>query len=146
MDQLQGFTIRVYGLLTNETGELLILSENIRGKLYNKFPGGGLELGEGLKDALIREFKEELDIDIEVKDHVYTTDCFIRSAFRPELQVIAVYYSVITKQNITILDPDIVEAMWVPVNTASRDLLSLETDRSAFELFCFAKKKPLQGY
>lgn len=33
-----------------------------------EFPGGKLEVGETLEDCLIRECKEELDIDIVVKD------------------------------------------------------------------------------
>ncbi|MCH5686994.1 NUDIX domain-containing protein [Niabella sp. W65] len=41
-----------------------------------KFPGGGLELGEGTRDCIIRECKEEIGVDVEVADHIYTTDFF----------------------------------------------------------------------
>ncbi len=68
--------------------------EFIRGKYYTKFPGGGLELGEGTRDCLVREFKEEMDLTVETADHIYTTDYFQMSAFNPEHQIISIYYFV----------------------------------------------------
>ena len=61
---MKSFNLRVYGLLVNEHNEVLISEEFRFGKPFTKFPGGGLELGEGLKEGLIREFQEELEIDI----------------------------------------------------------------------------------
>lgn len=92
------FNIRVYGLLINSAGELLLSSENRRGFTFTKFPGGGLEFGEGLIDCLKREFMEELDISIDIKSHFYTTDFFQQSAFRKEDQLISVYYLVESTQ------------------------------------------------
>ena len=54
------FNIRVYGILINEQNQVLVSDELIRGNYYTKFPGGGLEFGEGTRDCLVREFKEEL--------------------------------------------------------------------------------------
>lgn len=59
-----------------------------------KFPGGGLEDGEGTIDALKREFMEELQLEIEVLEHHYTTDFHTRSTFDPDLQVVSIYYKV----------------------------------------------------
>jgi 8-oxo-dGTP diphosphatase len=86
------FNIRVYGLLINENKQVLVADEYIRGGLYTKFPGGGLEFGEGTRDCLKRELKEELGIEAEIGDHIYTTDYFQMSAFRPEDQIISIYY------------------------------------------------------
>src|SRR2546423_8829529 len=91
---LQRFNIRVYGILINEKKQVLVADEFIRGGYYTKFPGGGLELGEGTRDCLKREFKEEVDIDVEVGEHLYTTDFFQLSAFNPEHQIISIYYMV----------------------------------------------------
>ena len=88
------FNIRVYGVLINEKKQVLLSDEFIRGKYYTKFPGGGLEQGEGTRDCLIREFKEELDLKVQVEDHIYTTDYFQMSAFNPGDQIISVYYFV----------------------------------------------------
>ncbi len=87
-------SIRVYGLLINEQRQVLVSDEYIRGNYYTKFPGGGLEFGEGLRDGLKREFQEEMQLNIEVEDHLYTTDFFQRSAFNPNYQILSVYYRV----------------------------------------------------
>ena len=88
------FNLRVYGLLINEKQQVLVADEFIRGGYYTKFPGGGLELGEGTRDCLKREFKEELDIDVEIGEHIYTTDYYQVSAFNPAHQIISIYYYV----------------------------------------------------
>jgi len=87
------FNVRVYGLLVNEVDEILITDEEINGFRFSKFPGGGLEFGEGLKDALKREFIEECNLEIEIVRHFYTTDFFVKSLFSEE-QLISVYYFV----------------------------------------------------
>lgn len=87
------FNVRVYGLLLDE-GRVLVSDELIKGHKITKFPGGGLEFGEGTVDCVIREFKEELNLSIEVVDHFYTTDFFVASAFNPSSQVISIYYHV----------------------------------------------------
>jgi 8-oxo-dGTP diphosphatase len=88
------FNIRVYGILTGRSREILVSDEFIRGNQYTKFPGGGLEFGEGTRDCLKREFREEMDLNVLVTDHLYTTDFFQMSAFNPEQQIISIYYRV----------------------------------------------------
>ncbi len=86
------FNIRVYGILINDQKQVLVSDEYIRGNYYTKFPGGGLEFGEGTRDCLKREFKEEMNLEVEIGDHIYTTDFFQISAFNPEHQIVSVYY------------------------------------------------------
>ncbi|MGN6532086.1 MAG: NUDIX domain-containing protein [Ginsengibacter sp.] len=88
------FNLRVYGILINEKSQILVSDEYIHGKYYTKFPGGGMEIGEGTRDCLKREFKEEIDLAIEVGQHLYTTDYYQQSAFNPEQQIISIYYYV----------------------------------------------------
>ena len=85
-------TVRVYGVLINEKQQVLVSDEYIRGGLFTKFPGGGLELGEGTRDCLKREFKEEMNLLVEVGDHIYTTDYYQPSAFREGQQILSIYY------------------------------------------------------
>jgi 8-oxo-dGTP diphosphatase len=86
------FTIRVYGILLGENKQVLVSDEYIRGNYYTKFPGGGLELGEGTRDCLKREFMEEMNLNVAVGDHIYTTDFYQMSAFRPTDQILSIYY------------------------------------------------------
>lgn len=90
---MYGFNVRVYGLLINELNQVLVSDEQEYGMQFTKFPGGGLEYGEGLIDGLKREFVEECNVEIEVFSHFYTTDFFVKSAFN-DTQVISVYYKV----------------------------------------------------
>lgn len=86
------FNVRVYGILLGDNKKVLVSDEFIRGQYYTKFPGGGLEFGEGTRDCLKREFKEEMDLEVKIGDHLYTTDFFQMSAFNPEHQIISIYY------------------------------------------------------
>lgn len=88
------FNIRVYGILMNERNEVLVSDEQHMGRSFTKFPGGGLEWGEGLIDCLKREFVEELRIQISVEELFYITDFFQISAFNSKDQIISIYYFV----------------------------------------------------
>lgn len=89
----KNFNVRVYGLLIHDNA-LLVSDEFIKGNKITKLPGGGLEFGEGTRECLAREFKEELDIDVEVAEHFYTTDFYVSSSFDTSSQVISIYYFV----------------------------------------------------
>jgi 8-oxo-dGTP pyrophosphatase MutT (NUDIX family) len=82
----------VYGILLNDQKQVLVSDELIRGSYITKFPGGGLEFGEGTRDCLQREFMEEMNLRVSTGDHIYTTDYFQMSAFNPEHQIISIYY------------------------------------------------------
>ncbi len=86
------FNIRVYGILINNQKQVLVSDEYIRGMYITKFPGGGLEFGEGTRDCLKREFLEEMNLNVEVEEHIYTTDFFQMSAFNKDQQIISIYY------------------------------------------------------
>lgn len=88
------FNVRVYGIMINAQKQVLVSDEYIRGGYYTKFPGGGLEFGEGTLQCVIREWQEELGQDIEVVEHIYTTDFFQISAFDNHSQIISIYYLV----------------------------------------------------
>jgi 8-oxo-dGTP diphosphatase len=96
------FNVRVYGILVNDDKKVLVSDEKIRGSFYTKFPGGGLEFGEGTRDCLAREFMEEMNLRVEIGEHIYTTDFFQMSAFTPEHQIIAIYYFAHAMEPITV--------------------------------------------
>ncbi|MBS1646891.1 MAG: NUDIX domain-containing protein [Bacteroidetes bacterium] len=115
----KGFNVRVYGLLI-EGGRLLISDEYIKEREITKLPGGGLEFGEGTKDCIIREFKEELNLSIRVLHHFYTTDFFVKSAFN-ESQVLSVYYTV-----------QALEKLKTPISTKKFDFKSKKNGAQSF--------------
>ncbi len=86
------FNIRVYGLFVNDEKEVLLSDEHRFGKTFTKFPGGGLEFGEGTLEGLQREAMEEMNQEIEGLEHFYTTDFCQPSVFNPEDQIISIYY------------------------------------------------------
>ena len=88
------FIIRVYGILINDQSQVLISDELIKGHKITKFPGGGLEFGEGTHECVIREFMEETNNEVEVIEHFYTTDYMQVSAYNPEHQIVSIYYLV----------------------------------------------------
>lgn len=90
-DHINNFNIRVYALII-ENDSILLSKELINGKIAIKFPGGGVEPGEGLIDALQREAKEEIGQQLTNTHHFYTTDFFQQSSFKPQDQLISIYY------------------------------------------------------
>ncbi len=87
------FVIRVYGIVVNNKLEVLLSDEFQLGMRMTKFPGGGLEYGEGTIDALKREIREECNGQ-EIKNikHFYTTDFFQEALFHHNKQLLSIYY------------------------------------------------------
>ncbi|QNL52625.1 NUDIX domain-containing protein [Olivibacter sp. SDN3] len=147
------FNVRVYGLLLNEQNELLISDEQEYGKRFSKFPGGGLEYGEGLREGLRREYFEECMIEVEVLGHVYTTDFYEHSYFN-DSQIISIYYQVINKEPFTLnfkaraFDFDETEGevlqsfRWVPISNMKVSDLTFKTDQIALAEFLKRKTSP----
>lgn len=86
------FTVRVYGLIINDRKEVLITDEFQMNMKMTKFPGGGLDFGEGTIDCLKREMMEECNQEIEDIRHFYTTDFYQKALFYEDHQLISIYY------------------------------------------------------
>lgn len=119
------FNIRVYGVLINENQEVLIADEHRFKTAFTKFPGGGLEFGEGIADALKREFMEELQLEIEVGELFYVNDFLQTSRFDDSYQIISFYYLVNCK-----------EIQSIPIRETSEPL---RTDGEEFRWFPLSK-------
>ncbi|NQX38891.1 ADP-ribose pyrophosphatase YjhB, NUDIX family [Pedobacter steynii] len=136
------FNVRVYGLLINGEQQVLISDEQSGGKIFSKFPGGGLELGEGLIDALKREFMEECNAEIEVLEHFYTTDFYEKSSFN-DSQILSIYYIVKAvhplqlnfKSKVFDFDGDSLQSFrWMDLATLKIEDVTFKTDQTVVEL------------
>ena len=144
------FNVRVYGLLINANQQILISDEEEYGFRFSKFPGGGLEIGEGLIDGLKREFMEECNAEIEVLSHFYTTDFYEKSSFN-DSQVISVYYLVKEKAPLQLAfktkiydfdaEGEILQAFrWVAISELDVNAITFKTDKTVAELLKKALK------
>lgn len=125
-----GFNIRVYGIWIQD-GHLLVNEEIIKGNKVIKFPGGGLQVGEGTMDCLKREWMEELGQEITVLEHFYTTDFYQPSAY-DDSQVISIYYFVSADENAVIVNQMPNEKTYrVALAAVSADTFTLPIDKIA---------------
>lgn len=135
---MKPFNVRIYALLEHK-GKVLVIHEPFQGKLIYKFPGGGLEFGEGTKDCLKREFKEELNLDVEIGSHIFTQDFFVPNAFDPTEQVLLIYYKATVSEKslaqLKILDADINELLWIEVNDLDSNQFTLDADKVVVDLY-----------
>jgi 8-oxo-dGTP diphosphatase len=150
------FNVRVYGILIDEQQRLLVSDEFIRGNYITKLPGGGLEIGEGTRDGLAREFMEEANLEVRVGDHFYTTDFFQISAFNLTDQIISIYYyvhandthKIIAKEKAFDFLPEQVADVkgtaehlrWIPLNELNEAMMTLPIDKVAIKMLL--DKKP----
>lgn len=137
------YNLRVYGIWQKE-GKVLVSDEFVNGIYMTKFPGGGHELGESLPETLIRECREEMDLSIEVKEHFYTTDFYIASAFSASQQLISVYYFFVPAEEIKFrisevaFDFDVAKQQqsfrWISIAEGSEDDFTFPIDKKVFAM------------
>ena len=143
------FTIRVYAIIINESNEVLLSDEFRLGMKMTKFPGGGLEFGEGTINCLKREAIEEFGQEIEVLEHFYTTDFYQQALHNANLQIFSIYYLAKFKDKIkfkisnkafdfTNLKDGCQSFRWMQVKSLKKEDLTLPIDKIVIEIL---KKK-----
>ncbi|MBN9295018.1 MAG: NUDIX hydrolase [Flavobacteriia bacterium] len=131
------FNIRVYGIVINEQQQLLVSDEFRFGKAFTKFPGGGLEFGEGLKEGLRREFQEEFRLEATVGELFYVNDFLQISAFNTEAQLISFYfYAEIEKETIASVSEKKMplasegeQLRWIALSELTPEMLEFPVDK-----------------
>ncbi len=131
---INNINVRVYGLV-EKNRKILALHEEYVGEHLLKFPGGGLEYGEGVIDCLKREFEEELNVKIKIREHLYTQEDFLVSRFKENEQLLTIYYLVDfeNETDFLIVDPMIEQAEWVSIDQAENPF-PLPIDKIVFDL------------
>ena len=87
--------VRVAGILI-EDDRILLIEHTKNNRKYWLVPGGGVDWGESAAEALIREFKEETSLNIEVEKFL-----FISETIAPGKQkhVINLYFKIKKAEN-----------------------------------------------
>ena len=149
LESKKEFVIRVYGFIINDDNEILIAEEFHYDTFMRKFPGGGLEYGEGIVDCLRRELREELGFDLAVMEQVYITPSFATSAFNKSAQVIGVYYRVNPIAEMLFLYRENKLAptengkenfKWISIDALAKSDFTFATDQDAFEYLLSTRK------
>jgi len=79
-------SVRVAAVLVRD-GRVLLARHEKRGESYWVLPGGAVEPGETLAQALVREVREEAGLEIEVGELLFVND-----GYRPEAEMVALYF------------------------------------------------------
>jgi ADP-ribose pyrophosphatase YjhB (NUDIX family) len=138
---MEQFVIRVYGLIINTKKEVLISDEYVLNTHMTKFPGGGLEFGEGTVDCLKREFREECNKqELTNIRHFYTTDLYQKALYYENAQLLSIYYLADLKAPVKFkitnkpFDFDIIDDWgqsfrWVQIREINEDEITFPIDR-----------------
>jgi len=139
------YNIRVYALILNEGKEILLSDEYQLDMKMVKFPGGGMEQGEGTIECLQREAMEEFGQSLVNIRHYYTTDFYQPALFFHDTQLVSIYYLADFSEEIRFKVSrkpfDIPEKMngqqsfrWVPLSRVVEEDLTFPVDRKVIRL------------
>ena len=86
---MNSIRIRI-ALIIRQENKVLLVRHKKNGRKYWLLPGGGLEYGETIEEAAIREMKEETNLDVQVGDLLFVCESIPPDGHR---QVLNLYYS-----------------------------------------------------
>ncbi len=116
-------TIRlgVYGIITYKDEVLMVKTQSGSKLIYN-FPGGEVDEGENLAQALIRECQEEINVVIQIKDCLYRAKNLYTHEDFPSSYMFNIYYDIEVKDKEEFYQKKLAEdAKWFPINSLPRD-------------------------
>lgn len=95
MEEILKPRVRVAGILI-ENDRILLIEHLKKNKRYWLVPGGGVDWGESTAEALIREYKEETNLDIDVDKFLFLSETI---APNKQKHVINLYFQVRVLKN-----------------------------------------------
>ena len=109
----------VGALIFNQEGQVLLLRSH---KWRDKYciPGGHIELGETIEDALQREVKEETGLDIYDIEFASLQEFIFDGAFHEKRHFIFIDFVCKTDSNDVVLNAESQEYVWVSLVDALR--------------------------
>jgi len=119
MSEAEGkIRIRVAALVVKENR--ILLADHMKGgRRYSLLPGGGLEYGETLEEALVRELEEEAGLEIRVGDLLWTLDSIPPDRHRHVLNL--VFEAQALSENLTQVKESVLQGVrWCPLQDFPR--------------------------
>jgi 8-oxo-dGTP pyrophosphatase MutT (NUDIX family) len=143
VNRLLPLRVGAYALVVNEGANAVLMCHTTSGsRVIRNFPGGRVEQGENLKDALLREFEEEVGgkVDVATVTHFHSSDGSYINPDYPGNRMQCHYYLVQILGDIPLHgnDADVKKLEWVPLaELPKEDMLSpdIEVTNLLKELF-----------
>ena len=110
---MKGYGLTVRGIIKNDSGEILIVKRHPKSKTDPEMwelPGGKVERGEFFADALVREIKEETNLDVEIGDFCEA----VQNDYSHKRTVQLMMYLINVEGEVKISDEH-TEFMWAPI-------------------------------
>ena len=131
----------VGALIVNKKGEILLVKSP---KWFDKYtiPGGHVDLGEDFESALVREIKEEVGLNIEVKDFVNWQEAiYSKEFYKPKHFIFFDFYCAAKNTNVKVDGREITDYIWVDPKKALKLSTDSFTRRSIQEYFNLKKRR-----
>lgn len=116
-------------VVINDLGQVALMHASKSG--YFKLPGGGIESGEGIYDALIREIREEVGVEIDI-----LSDIGVIIEYRDEIEFLQISYCYYCKARDGYNKPNFTEEemeegfelLWMTIDEAIKKVEHTATD------------------
>lgn len=133
------------GALIRDEEKLVLVKRGVQpGKGKWSIPGGVVELGETVRDAVLREAKEESGLDIEIKDERpldVVDNIFLDEKERLQFHYVMLQFLARPKGGSLKSAGDVVDAQWVPLKDVEKYDLT-----NSFRLFFRKHRDELENY
>jgi ADP-ribose pyrophosphatase YjhB (NUDIX family) len=122
MESTPQFPITTVGaLIFNPAREVLMIRTHKWSNLWG-IPGGKIKWGETAEDALVREIKEETNLDVTNIQFAMVQDCIRSKEFFKEAHFVLLNYTCDTNATAVTLNDEAEEFQWLTLNRALTDL------------------------
>ena len=118
----------VGALVVNPNAEVLIVRTTKWRGTWG-VPGGKLDWGESLQDALLREFREEVALDLQQVRFALLQEAILDSQFHVPAHFVLVNYYAFSASTQVVPNEEIVEWVWLPPEQALSFPLNNFTER-----------------
>ena len=122
------FSTCVIALIVNPDGEALLLKQSYISDKYSTFVAGYIQKGESAEEAVLREIKEEVGLNI--------SELEIASSLWFDLkQILMIGFIAKTCEKDLILSPDVDSAEWVPIHEILQKIYPKHPNNIAYKIY-----------